>query len=118
MTDEWIIEYYTDESGHVPVREFFKSLDKKTYARFLWSIEQVRVRNVLAREPLVRHVESKIWEIREESNTNIYRVLYCFFKGRRIVLLHGFTKKTQKLPREELDTALRRLARIMEQGGK
>lgn len=107
-------EYYVDESGHIPVRDFLASLDKETYARFLWSLEQVRVRNVRAREPLVRHLEGKIWEIREESNTNIYRILYFFFSGKRIVLLHGFIKKTQKLPSKELDTAFRRLALFME----
>ncbi len=118
MKDEWTIEYYVDESGHVPVQVFLGSLDKETYARFLWSLEQVRVRNVRAREPLVRHLEGKIWEIREESNTNIYRVLYFFFSSRRIVLLHGFVKKTQKLPRRELDIALKRLTLFMEREGK
>ncbi len=118
MTDEWTIEYYVDESGHIPVRDFLGGLDRQTYARFVWSLEQVRVRNVRAREPLVRHLEGKIWEIREESNTNLYRILYFFFSGRRIVLLHGFTKKTQKLPHRELDVALRRLARFVEREGK
>jgi len=118
MKVEWTIEYYVDESGHVPVQDFLGSLDKETYARFLWSLEQVRVRNIRAREPLVRHLEGKIWEIREESNTNIYRILYFFFSGRRIVLLHGFVKKTQKLPRRELDIALKRLTLFMEREGK
>lgn len=118
MNEEWTLEYYVDDSGNIPVRDFLRGLDKKTYARFLWSFEQVRIRNVQAREPLVRHLEGKIWEIREESNTNIYRVLYFFFRGKRIVLLHGFTKKTQKLPREELDIAIRRLAHFVEQEGK
>ena len=36
------------------------------------------VRNVNAREPLVRHLEGKIWELRRESDTNIYRLLYAF----------------------------------------
>jgi len=115
MSDGWTIEYYVDESGYVPVRDFLRGLDKKTYDRFLWSFDQIRVRNVQAREPLVQHLEGKIWEIRVESNTNIYRVLYFFFSGKRIVLLHGFTKKTQKLPQEELEIAQRRLARFIEQ---
>ena len=118
MTDEWKIEFYIDENGHIPVRDFLEGLDKVTYARFLASLEQVRVRNIQAREPLVRHVEGKIWEIREESKTNIYRILYIFFTGKRIILLHGFVKKTQKLPRKELDIALRRLNSFREREGK
>lgn len=111
-SSERAVEYFVEDSGHVPVREFLGGLDPKTYVRFEWSLEQLRLRNVQARAPLVRHIDDKIWELREESNTNIYRVLYCFFTGRRIVLLHGFTKKTQRLPRAELLIAQRRLARF------
>lgn len=75
----------------------------------MWSIEQLRVRNVRAQEPLVRHLEGKLWELREESSTNIYRLLYFFFSGRRIVFVHGFQKKTQKTPRHEIEIALNRI---------
>ena len=113
-SSDWAIEYYVEDNGRVPVREFLKTLDQRTYARFLWSLEQLVQRNIHAGEPLVRHVEGKIWELREESNTNIYRVMYFFYTGRRIVLLHGFDKKTQKLPRRELELARSRLARFLE----
>ncbi len=116
--DEWTIYFYVEESMRKPVQDFLKSLDEKTQVRFLASIEQLRVRNLRAREPLVRHVEGKIWELREESDTNIYRILYFFFTGRRIVLLHGFTKKTQKLPRRELEVARKRLVDFLKQKGK
>ncbi len=84
------------------------------FRRFEWSLEQLRIRNVAAREPLVRHVEGKIWELRETSDTNAYRVLYVFFTGRRIVLLHGIAKKTRALPRRDLEIAARRLRRFEE----
>jgi phage-related protein len=110
MSEEWSVEYYVEEaSGKVPVREFLNALDKKTHARFQWSLEALRTRNIYAREPLVKHIEDDIWELREESNTNIYRILYVFFTGRRIILLHGFQKQGQKMPRRELETAKRRL---------
>lgn len=105
---DWTVEFYVDESGRSPVEAFLESLDQRTQARFLWSIDQLRVRNVMAREPLVRHVEGDLWELREESRTNIYRLIYFFYTGRRIVLLHGFQKKTQRTPRPELETARRR----------
>ncbi len=111
MVDEsmWTVVFYTEEDGTSPVSKFLQQLDAKTQVRFAWSIEQLRVRNVLAREPLVRHLEDKLWELREESNTNIYRLIYFFFSGRRIVFLHGFQKKTQKTPRREIEIALQRL---------
>lgn len=111
MVDEsmWTVVFYTEENGASPVREFLQRLDTKTQVRFAWSIEQLRVRNVMAREPLARHLEGKLWELREESNTNIYRLIYFFFSGQCIVFLHGFQKKTQKAPRREIEIALQRL---------
>jgi phage-related protein len=107
--NEWIVVFFVDERGYSPIREFLQSLDPKTQARFAWSIEQLRIRNVRAKEPLVRHLDDKLWELREESSTNIYRLLYFFFSGKRIVFLHGFQKKTQKTPRREIEIALQRL---------
>lgn len=111
---DWTVEYYVDDTGQSPVGEFIRSLDNKTFSRFEWSLEQLRIRNTQAREPLVRHITGKIWELREESNTNIYRLLYFFASGHRIILLHGFAKKKQKLPGKELEVAKRRLARFEE----
>jgi phage-related protein len=105
---EWSIVFY-ERGDSAPVREFLETLDKKTQVRFVWSIEQLRRRNVQARKPLVDHVEGKIWELREESQTNIYRLLYFMASGRRIVFLHGFQKKTQKTPRRDIDVAQQRL---------
>lgn len=78
---------------------------------------QVRVRNVRAREPLVKRLEGKLWELREESSTNIYRLVYFFFTGRRIVFVHGFQKKTQKTPPGEIAIALERMHRFVDRVG-
>jgi phage-related protein len=56
-----------------------------------------------------------LWELREESRTNIYRVVYFFFSGRRIVLLHGFQKKSQRTPRGEFETARQRHSAFLAQ---
>ncbi len=93
-------------------------LDPKTQGRFTWSLEQLRIRNVRAREPLVRHIEHKLWELREESSANIYRLLYVFITGRQIVVLHGFQKKTPRTPRGEIDIAITRLEDFLRRGGE
>lgn len=115
---EWSIIFYIEPNGGEPVREFLRNLDLRTQARFDWSIEQLRIRNIHAREPLARHLEGKLWELRRESEANIYRLLYCFLSGRRILFLHGFHKKTQKTPRREMEIALKRLASFLEREGE
>ena len=114
MADEWQFVFYIEDSGEVPVETFLSSLDAKARTRFDWALEQLRVRNAQAREPLVKPLGDKLYELRVESKTNIYRVMYFFFTGRQIVLLHGFQKKSQKTPAKEITTAMRRMGHFIE----
>lgn len=48
-----------------------------------------------------------LFESRIKLGSNIWRV-FCFFdKGKLVILLNGFTKKTQKTPKKEIDKAVR-----------
>lgn len=64
------------------------------------------------REPDAKQVEDKLWELRMSGRDRIARSLYVARSGRRVVILRTFIKKTQKLPRREIETALRRLAEM------
>lgn len=65
------------------------------------------------REPYVRHVDGKLWEMRLHGRDGIARALYFAQTGRRLCVVRVFTKKTQKTPRREIDLALRRLAEVL-----
>jgi phage-related protein len=54
-----------------------------------------------------------LFEIRAKGMEGIGRVLYCTLKGKEIVILHSFTKKTQKTPKKELDKARKRQKELM-----
>lgn len=60
------------------------------------------------REPYLRHLEGPVWEMRMKGRGGIARAAYVTAKGRRVVVVHVFEKKTQKTPRREIETALRR----------
>lgn len=60
-------------------------------------------------EKFLKHISGTngLYEIRAEYAGNIYRI-FCFFdKGNVVVLLHGFQKKTGKIPRREIERAER-----------
>jgi phage-related protein len=118
VENDWQIIFYTDEQGQSPVEDFLTELekiDKKIVGRFIWSLDQLKERNVKAREPLVRQIEGKIWELREESNTNIFRIMYFFYTGKKIILLHGFQKKSQKTPKKEIEVARKRMEQYIKE---
>ena len=75
-SNEWTVECHVEDNGAVPVREFLKALEQQAYARFLWSLEQLRQRNILTREPLVRHVAGKSWEL-NVACSHLTRFLEC-----------------------------------------
>lgn len=64
------------------------------------------------RDPHVKHVEGKIWELRAKAPDGIARGLYVAVSGRRLIIVHVFAKKTQKLPRSALELARKRLKGI------
>jgi phage-related protein len=62
--------------------------------------------------PVCRPLGQGLWEVRSTLPGNrIARVIFCIVQG-RMVLLHGFVKKTRKLPNEDLALARRRMEEI------
>ncbi|MBA3721609.1 MAG: type II toxin-antitoxin system RelE/ParE family toxin [Parachlamydiaceae bacterium] len=57
--------------------------------------------------PLTRSIGNGLWEVRSSIPNGIARVIFTV-KNNEIVLLHGFIKKTQKLPLKELEIAKNR----------
>jgi phage-related protein len=62
----------------------------------------------LVREPYVKPLGGKLWEMRMKGRDNIARAIYIAAFGRRLVVLHVFVKKGQKTPRAALETAISR----------
>jgi phage-related protein len=50
-----------------------------------------------------------LFEIRAKGRGGIGRAFYCTVIGRRIMILHAFTKKSEQIPQRELETARARL---------
>ncbi|SMC39903.1 type II toxin-antitoxin system RelE/ParE family toxin [Rhizobium sp. RU36D] len=78
--------------------------------RLLEAIENVGLEQF--REPHVKHLEGKLWELRAKSSEGIARGIYVTVTGRRIVILHVFVKKSQKTPRMALEIAHKRMKDI------
>lgn len=111
---EFEIRYYLDDEGKNPVEEFLLELKKTNnplVQQTLKGLEKLRYR-VYHSEPLSKHLELGLWEVRIKAGTDILRIVYTFDKGRIIILLHIFIKKQQKTPSGELEIARKRLREI------
>ncbi|WEV72585.1 type II toxin-antitoxin system RelE/ParE family toxin [Bifidobacterium sp. ESL0790] len=101
------IEFYTLPDGTQPVRELIDSLDAKLSRKVLDDLDMLRHYGNRLREPYSKRVSDGVFELRIRQSSNSVRVLYFFVAGRRIVVTHGFVKKSNKLPRAELRRAKR-----------
>jgi phage-related protein len=64
------------------------------------------------REPHVKHLEGKLWEMRMIGRDGIARAIYVTASGMRVVVLRLFVKKSQRTPRRELELARQRAKEV------
>ena len=99
------IIYYETAIGNCPVEEFINSLEPKFKAKTFRTISLLESNGNKLGMPFSCHLDDGIFELRTQFSNNISRVLYFFLDGDRAVLTHGFIKKTQKTPPEEITKA-------------
>ena len=102
---KFTIEFYSLPDGTEPVAEFLDSLDPNMANKILREIMLLEEFGNQLREPHTKHLDDGIFELRAKYGSNITRVLFFFYYRGRIILTNGFTKKTQKTPQNEIDTA-------------
>ena len=83
--------------------------------RLMEMVENVGLENM--REPHVKHIEGKLWELRAKAADGIARGLYITATGRRVIVLHVFVKKSQQLPRRTLEVARQRMKKVEDTAG-
>ncbi len=62
--------------------------------------------------PHTKPIDDSLFELRVKGKEGIARVFYCTRVGKRIVMLHVFIKKTQKIPKKELKLATQRMKEV------
>jgi phage-related protein len=98
------VVFFSTDSGREPVREWLKDMEKEDRKVIGEDIKLIQFRWPLGM-PLVRKMEANLWELRTHlSNGRIARVFFTVHHD-QIVLLHGFIKKSQKTPINELELA-------------
>jgi phage-related protein len=108
MTDKKVpAEFYRNENGTEPVRDWLKSLSKEERFLIGADIKTVEFGWPIGM-PTCRPMGDGLFEVRTNLPQNkIARVLFCFYAG-KMILLHGFIKKSQKTPKQQLNLAWER----------
>jgi phage-related protein len=105
------VRFYRTEAGGSPVLDWLRGLDKAD--RRAIGLDPMRVQfGWPIGRPLVRSLRDGLWEVRSSlPSQRTARLILCFFAG-VLVVLHGFIKKTQKTPTDDLALAKRRMREV------
>lgn len=110
------LEFFETESGRSPALDFLRSQPKPVRAEAGWLLEQLEKHGSSLDRPLVGYLEDGIHELRWQVARNEYRLLFFFFGRQIIVVTHGFAKRTQKVPRKEVERARKLRAEWLSRG--
>ena len=105
------LRFYRTAVGQEPVREWLRLLESADRNGVGRDLMRVQFRWPVGM-PLCRNLGEGLWEVRTDlPSRRIARVIFCFHEN-WLVVLHGFIKKTQKTPDEDLKLARRRKKEI------
>ena len=101
---QWTVTFHSDnvESEILAMPDCFLS-------RFVRYVERMEIYGPDLGMPHTRAMGEGLFELRLKAAEGIARVFYCTVVNRNIVVLHSFTKKTDKTPPRELKVARQRM---------
>jgi phage-related protein len=86
--------------------DFFEPLDSEVKLKFNWTLKLIATIEKVPTK-YFKHIKDStgLFEIRVEFGGNIFRVFSFFDKGRLVILINGFQKKSQQTPNKEIERA-------------
>ncbi|MDD6628680.1 MAG: type II toxin-antitoxin system RelE/ParE family toxin [Lachnospiraceae bacterium] len=113
------IIFYKDKNGRSDIIDYLDELQKKMETSKDARINREKILAYLVAlsqygtrigQPMVKHIEGDIWELRPLRN----RIFFFYWKENKIVLLHYYIKKSQKMSNKEFEKAKRNLKEFLE----
>jgi phage-related protein len=105
------------DSDDKPVEDFLASLEPDARAKVVRTLELLQAQLIVPAKFWKKLAGSTLWEVRVQYAGNVYRILAATAKGNRVILLHGFQKKSQETPPQDMEIAQQRQKRYFQRHG-
>ncbi len=102
------VVFFRDSDGSIPIKDWLDTLPKKVRAKCIDKIERLQALGHELRRPEADYLRDGIYELRLRFRNVRYRILYFFHGNVAAVISHGIMKKTQEVPKREIERAIRR----------
>jgi phage-related protein len=116
------VEFYKDKNGNSEIVEYLDDLNVRGATsknerinrdKILTYIVALSQYGTRVGQPIVKHIDGSIWELRPLSN----RIFFFYWKDNKFILLHHFIKKTKKTPPTEIERARSNMKDYIERHG-
>jgi len=108
-TGLWVVDDYRTPAAGRPVKDFLDRLSKRARPKVYAVLAMLEARGNQLAMPQSKAMGDGLYELRIAHPEGPFRLLYCFRPGRRIILLHGFVKRTEETPQGAMALARGRL---------
>ena len=103
----WKVEFYNES-----VEDDILNMPPKIQARMIKLLELIEKHDANLGAPHTEAMGDGLFEIRAKAQEGIGRSLYCYMKGKHIIVLHAFIKKSNKTPKQDLNLAKKRKVEV------
>jgi phage-related protein len=107
ITKKIVVVFFATEAGAEPVRDWLKDIDKPDRVKIGEDIRTVEFGWPIGM-PVCKPLGQGLYEVRTTLKDRIARVMFGIVDS-EMVLLHGFIKKSQATPKDDLELARTRL---------
>jgi hypothetical protein len=95
---------YLKSNGRSPLEEYLASIPDHREIAFIHAIiEKLIIHHGILPRPYAKKVRDKIWELRSPLG---HRIFYFIAAGREIILLDGYTKKSDRIETHVINRVL------------
>ncbi|KKP24878.1 MAG: hypothetical protein SZ59_C0001G0196 [candidate division TM6 bacterium GW2011_GWF2_28_16] len=109
---KWSVNFYSDS-----VKKSIMDWPIGINAKFVWIIELIQDfgPNKIGM-PHIKSFGQGLFEVRAKGKEGIGRAFFCIVVNKKIIILNGFIKKTQKTPLNEIELAKKRMKEVNKNG--
>jgi phage-related protein len=104
------VEFVETKSNRIPFKDFIDELSLTEQADVFASINKLcefKNKNLIVPSNITKYLRDGIFELRVKHKNRITRTFYFYYIDRKIIITHGFIKKTEKVPKIEIEKALK-----------
>lgn len=108
--EKFTIEWYYSQNGESQPLEFFKKLSPLEQQKFFYLVKRIGDFGFISDKTKFRNEDDGIYAFKPQPN----RFLSFFFEGGKIIITNAFVKKSQKLKKQDKESAISARADYLE----